>query len=60
MSLVTVSFCRIGHVPNMPEYTKNFQFNPRNEKHRHLLAAMGITAPFKEQYIIEVRAKEKA
>ena len=57
MRLVTVSFCRNGVVPGMPEYTKNIRLNPRNEKHRELLAALGITAPFKEQYIISVSLK---
>ena len=57
MSLVTVSFCRIGVVPGMPEYTKNIRFNPRNEKHREMLMAMNIHAPYKDQYVLEVRVK---
>lgn len=57
MSLVTVSFCRVGVIPKMQEYARNIRFNPRNEKHRELLAALGITAPFKEQYIINVSLK---
>jgi hypothetical protein len=56
--LITVSFCRIGVIPGMKEYTKNIRLNPRDERERQVLEALHIKPPYKEQYIVEMRLKQ--